>query len=371
MTRRGVPGRLDPRVFRRLGRRAMPFPSPTSTTRPAGSTRPSAGPARTPWSGRSAPSRSGPGSVRTHPSRRSVGPSVTTSTSSRAASSSPSSTSPTRGRFLENFYPQGPAFGGQGPDRRSGRLRHPRRHEAPAGRGPAGQPPAPAWSRGLRGEKSRGRRRQGQVSPGSYVIRMDQPYSRCADMLLDTQYYNPKDPRPYDDTGWTLGPLHNVRTVRVTDVKALDAEMSPLRQDAADRRRSHGGGQGRRLRRDTWPSPSSMTFRYKLRDINMLAAEDAFSQADARFNAGSFIIPKSGNPADLADRLASVCREILGPHRPRPAVAALGQNARARRAPDCPPRFLAQHPGRGLVPAGAGQAGSSLCLHPPSGNPRR
>jgi len=25
---------------------------------------------------------------------------------------------------------------------------------------------------------------------GSYVIRMDQPYSRMADMLLDTQYYN-------------------------------------------------------------------------------------------------------------------------------------------------------------------------------------
>jgi hypothetical protein len=31
---------------------------------------------------------------------------------------------------------------------------------------------------------------------GSYVIRMDQPYSRMADMLLDTQYYNPTDPRP-------------------------------------------------------------------------------------------------------------------------------------------------------------------------------
>ncbi|MGW8266547.1 MAG: M14 family zinc carboxypeptidase, partial [Longimicrobiales bacterium] len=34
---------------------------------------------------------------------------------------------------------------------------------------------------------------------GSYVVRMDQPYSRMADMLLDTQYYNPNDPSPYDD----------------------------------------------------------------------------------------------------------------------------------------------------------------------------
>ena len=31
---------------------------------------------------------------------------------------------------------------------------------------------------------------------GSYVIRMDQPYSRMADMMLDTQYYNVNDPRP-------------------------------------------------------------------------------------------------------------------------------------------------------------------------------
>ena len=42
---------------------------------------------------------------------------------------------------------------------------------------------------------------------------MDQPYSRMADMLLDTQYYNVNDPRPYDDTGWTMGAMRNVKTV--------------------------------------------------------------------------------------------------------------------------------------------------------------
>ena len=46
---------------------------------------------------------------------------------------------------------------------------------------------------------------------------MDQPYSRMADMLLDKQYYNVNDPSPYDDVGWTLGPLFNVKTVRVDD----------------------------------------------------------------------------------------------------------------------------------------------------------
>src|SRR5678810_406662 len=63
---------------------------------------------------------------------------------------------------------------------------------------------------------------------GSYVVRMDQPYSRMADMLLDTQYYSTNDPRPYDDTGWTLGPLRNVKTVRVTDTAILKAPMTPV-----------------------------------------------------------------------------------------------------------------------------------------------
>src|SRR5271168_2594122 len=44
---------------------------------------------------------------------------------------------------------------------------------------------------------------------GSYIIRMDQPYSRIADALLDYQYWSPDDPQktPYDDTGWTFGEL--------------------------------------------------------------------------------------------------------------------------------------------------------------------
>ena len=69
---------------------------------------------------------------------------------------------------------------------------------------------------------------QGKFGEGSIVIRMDQPYSRMADMMLDSQYYKPDDPRSYDDTGWQLGPLFNVKTVRVTDTKILDASMARI-----------------------------------------------------------------------------------------------------------------------------------------------
>ena len=55
------------------------------------------------------------------------------------------------------------------------------------------------------------------LAKGSLVVRMDQPYCRMADMLLDKQYYRADDPSPYDDTGWTLGPLFDVTTTRVTN----------------------------------------------------------------------------------------------------------------------------------------------------------
>ncbi|MEO8461390.1 MAG: M14 family zinc carboxypeptidase, partial [Dokdonella sp.] len=65
---------------------------------------------------------------------------------------------------------------------------------------------------------------------GSYVVRMDQPYSRIADTLLDRQYWSPKDPQkhPYDDTGWSLGDAFGVQAIRVTDPAALKAPMQTV-----------------------------------------------------------------------------------------------------------------------------------------------
>jgi hypothetical protein len=65
---------------------------------------------------------------------------------------------------------------------------------------------------------------------GSIVIRMDQPYSRVADALLDRQFWAPDDPQkhPYDDTGWSFTHLFNVKTVRVTDAAILQSKMTPL-----------------------------------------------------------------------------------------------------------------------------------------------
>lgn len=59
---------------------------------------------------------------------------------------------------------------------------------------------------------------------GSFIIRMDQPYSRLADSMLDVQYVRGEE-RVYDDTGWTLGYLKNVDFKRVANGDVLKVPM--------------------------------------------------------------------------------------------------------------------------------------------------
>lgn len=145
---------------------------------------------------------------------------------------------------------------------------------------------------------------------GSYVIRMDQPYSRMADMLLDTQYYNVNDPRPYDDTGWTLGPLKNVKTVRVTDRSVLKVPMTMLTGPAKVRGGLAGAASAQAFVINHNTDNALMTLRYQLKDIKMHAAEDNFKAGERSFNAGSFIIKTEGAPADLRDRLSKAVEEL-------------------------------------------------------------
>ncbi len=124
---------------------------------------------------------------------------------------------------------------------------------------------------------------------GSYIIRMDQPYSRIADALLDHQYWSPDDPQktPYDDTGWTFGELFGVRVTRVTDSKVLDAPMERLKEV-----RMQGGlsGEGTIFAINNSAEPALATLRYKLRDASIEAAEEPFESGGKKFNRGSFLL---------------------------------------------------------------------------------
>jgi Zinc carboxypeptidase len=137
---------------------------------------------------------------------------------------------------------------------------------------------------------------------GSYIIRMDQPYSRIADALLDHQYWSPDDPQktPYDDTGWTFGELFNVQVTRVTDPKVLDAPMERVKEV-----RAPGGvrGDGTVFAINNVAEPALATLRYKLRDASIDAVEEPFETGGKKFARGSFLV-RSISRGDL-DRAAS------------------------------------------------------------------
>src|SRR5215204_4559393 len=145
---------------------------------------------------------------------------------------------------------------------------------------------------------------------GSYIVRMDQPYSRMADMLLDTQYYNVTDPSPYDDTGWTMGAMRNVKTVRVVDKSVLDAPATLLTADAKVTGQLTGPESSVAYVINHNTDNTLATLRFRLKDVKMSAAEDSFKIGDQQFNSGSFILKKDGNPHDLRPRLESAVTEL-------------------------------------------------------------
>ena len=175
-----------------------------------------------------------------------------------------------------------------------------------AGEG-AGRGEDPSTGSGQAGGQGRGSSRPTTEShtfpAGSYIVRMDQPFSRIADALLDYQYWAPDDPQrqPYDDTGWTFPEVFNVKVARVTDAKVLDAKMEAIKSDV----KTPGSviGTGSVFLVDNNTDPALITLRYRLKNAKFEIAEEPFDSGGAHFNRGSFII--SGASAEDVSRAAA------------------------------------------------------------------
>ncbi len=129
-----------------------------------------------------------------------------------------------------------------------------------------------------------------QFPAGSYIVRMDQPYSRIADALLDYQYWAPNDPQQnvFDDTGWTMGELGNSQVVRVTDASVLTAAMERISGDVRATGGINGAGSVYLINHNA--DNALATLRYRFKDAVVEAAEEPFEAAGRKFNRGSFIM---------------------------------------------------------------------------------
>jgi hypothetical protein len=134
------------------------------------------------------------------------------------------------------------------------------------------------------------------VKAGDYVVRGDQPFRTLADMYFSIQNYAPQNPSPYDDTGWTFQYMRDLQILPVTEKGILEQQMTLLTSDA----KAPGGidpstalGAGGYLVVDHTGDNTVVTFRFKNKDVKMLAAEDDFELAGHKFRAGSIIVPNA------------------------------------------------------------------------------
>jgi len=177
--------------------------------------------------------------------------------------------------------------------------------EPAAGRSPnvvvsTGPAPTPSPSPTPAATQSSGTR---TFPAGSYIVRMDQPYSRTADALLDYQYWSPNDPQTeiYDDTAWTMGELANLQVFRITDKKVLDAPANRVNGDVRTAGNIIGSGSTYLVNHNA--DNALVTLRFRLKDATVAAAEEPFEAAGQKFNRGSFIIRKAS--ADEIQRAAA------------------------------------------------------------------
>lgn len=140
---------------------------------------------------------------------------------------------------------------------------------------------------------------------GSYIVRMDQPYSRIADALLDRQYWAPNDPQksPYDDTGWSFPEGFAAPAYRVTDTAILGVPATRVAEPV----RAPGGvsGAGPVVLIDNSGDVALATLRYRLREARIDVAEEPFTAAGRAFARGSFVL--RGHTAAALD---SVLRDL-------------------------------------------------------------
>ena len=134
-----------------------------------------------------------------------------------------------------------------------------------------------------------------QVAAGDYVVRLDQPYGAIVETLLGVQFYSPDNPRPYDDTGWSIPLLRNVKATAVADKSILTQPMTLASADIAVPGSITGSGPVVLV--DNTTDNTLVTFRFTHAGVKMAAAEQPFEAAGHKFPAGSFVIANADRAA--------------------------------------------------------------------------
>ena len=133
------------------------------------------------------------------------------------------------------------------------------------------------------------------ITPGDYIVRMDQPYRGVVETLLGTQWYPAENPRPYDDTGWDIPVMRGVQVVPVSDKTVFDKPMTLARADLV----AQGviTGTGSTIVIDNTTDNTLVSFAFQNPTMKMQIAEQAFDLGGHHFGPGAFVIQNATRAA--------------------------------------------------------------------------
>lgn len=171
--------------------------------------------------------------------------------------------------------------------------------------------------------------REVSVTAGDWIVRLDQPYSQYPRIIFGIQTFRPEDPRPYDDTGWTLDLLRHVTTLQVQDSTILAQAMTLLGEDVTVVGTIEGAGNTLVIRPvGDWRSAA---LPWKTGATRVAVAEEAFTLGDTRYPVGTYLV--ANTPA------ARQAVETLGLR----AAAVAAENVTVRRRELRLPRIALAH----------------------------
>jgi hypothetical protein len=142
--------------------------------------------------------------------------------------------------------------------------------------------------------------------PGSYIVKLNQPYGPLAKTLLEKQNYPDPNLRTYDDSAWTMGLASNIEIKTVDDKAILDAPGELLRSDVKTKGAIDGATGSVIVVRHNG-SLNLISLRYQFKEVAFKGAKSSFKAGNIEFPAGSFLIQATG---DLAARIRKQIEEL-------------------------------------------------------------
>jgi hypothetical protein len=130
--------------------------------------------------------------------------------------------------------------------------------------------------------------KEGTYPPGSFVVKLDQPYGRLARTLLSKQVFPDTKLKTYDDAAWTMGMMAHVEVVESADKTALDIPVEPV--DHYDPQGTIDASSAHAYAVLDYGSINLATLRNRLRGVPIQIAEQPFESNNRKIPAGSFIV---------------------------------------------------------------------------------